>query len=222
MMDEKPMVPLRFERQTETEMRSTVQQWYARLIERRSVRQFSTDPVPRDIIETCIQSAATAPSGANLQPWHFAAVQDPAMKTRIRDAAELEERTFYESRAPEEWKTVLKPFGTDASKPYLEKAPWLIAIFAVNSFENEAGQKQQTYYPKESVGIATGILISALHHAGLATLAHTPSPMNFLNDLLDRPKSEKPFLLLVVGYPDADAMVPALSKKTLPEFATFF
>ena len=219
-MDEKPMVPLVFQRRTEAEMRSAAQSFQALMSSRRTVRHFSAEPVPADIIEACLQTAGSAPSGANLQPWHFVAVQDPAMKARIREHSEIEEKAFYESRAPEEWKKVLKKFGTDAIKPYLEKAPWLIAIFAVNSFENEQGQKQQTYYPKESVGIATGFLISALHQAGLATLTHTPSPMNFLNDLLDRPKTEKPFLLLIAGYPEEEAKVPELAKKPLSEIAT--
>ena len=216
------MVPLEFKRRTEEEMRAAAQGYRATMSTRRTVRSFSGDPVPRDIIETCIMAAGTAPSGANLQPWHFVAVQDPAIKARIREAGEAEERAFYESRAPDEWKEVLRPFGTNASKPFLEKAPWLIAIFAVNSFENNAGEKQQTYYPKESVGIATGMLISALHQAGLATLTHTPSPMNFLNDLLGRPKTEKPFLLLIAGYPDEDALVPELSKKPFNEIATIW
>lgn len=220
-MDEKPMVPLAFERRPEAEMRSAATSYLEAVQTRRTVRHFSDDPVPRDIIETCIKAAVTMPSGANLQPWHFVAVSDPAMKSKIRESGELEERAFYESRAPEDWKAVLKPFGTDAIKPYLERAPWLIAIFAVNSFTNEAGRKQQTYYPKESVGIATGVLISALHQAGLVTLTHTPSPMNFLNELLERPKTEKPFLLLIAGYPEKDARVPKLTRKPFDEIATF-
>lgn len=214
------MVPLAFSRRTEAEMRTAAREFQALMSGRRTVREFSADPVPADIIEACLKTAGSAPSGANLQPWHFVAVQDAAMKSRIREHSEVEERAFYESRAPDEWKKVLEKFGTDAIKPYLEKAPWLIAIFAVNTFENEAGQKQQTYYPKESVGIATGFLISALHQAGLATLTHTPSPMNFLNDLLGRPKSEKPFLLLIAGYPEEGAQVPELSKKPFGEIAT--
>jgi len=215
------MVPLTFARRSEEQMRAAAASLLETSQSRRTVRQFSDDPVPRDIIATCIKTAVTSPSGANLQPWHFVAVSDPAMKSKIREAGEAEERAFYQSRAPEAWKQVLKPFATNAIKPYLEIAPWLIAIFAVNSYEREDGESQQTYYPKESVGIATGMLISALHQAGLATLTHTPSPMNFLNNLLDRPKTEKPFLLLVAGYPAEDAVVPQLSRKPFDEIATF-
>jgi len=220
-MEEKPQVPLVFRRRVEAEMRAAATDFRATMSARRTVRRFAPDPVPRDIIEACIQTAVTAPSGANLQPWHFVAVSDPAMKSRIREAGEAEERAFYESRAPEAWKEVLKPFGTDAIKPYLEIAPWLIAVFSVNAFQREDGEVQQTYYPKESVGIATGFLIAALHQAGLATLTHTPSPMNFLNTLLDRPTTEKPFLLLVVGYPATDATVPQLDRKPFEQIATF-
>ena len=214
------MVPLVFKRKTETEMRAAALAFHQRMSNRRTVRQFSDEPVPRDIIEACIKTAASMPSGANLQPWHFVAVQDPVVKSQIRKHSEIEERAFYESRAPDEWKKVLKQFGTDAIKPYLERAPWLIAVFAVNSFDKEDGSKQQAYYPKESVGIATGVLIAALHQAGLVTLTHTPSPMNFLNKLLNRPAAEKPFLLLIAGYPDANAEVPQLSKKSFNEIAT--
>ena len=220
-MDKKPMVPLSFVRRSEEQMRAAADTFLAELSSRRTVRQFSADPVPRDIIETCIKTAVTAPSGANLQPWHFVAVSDPAMKSKIREAGEAEERMFYQSRAPEAWKEVLRPFGTDAVKPYLETAPWLIAVFSVNAFKREDGSQQQTYYPKESVGIATGVLISALHQAGLVTLTHTPSPMNFLNTLLKRPKTEKPFLLLIAGYPAQGATVPRLQRKPFNEIATF-
>lgn len=215
------MVPLIFKRRDEATMRADARAHYEMIRTRRTVRDFSTDPVPREIIEDCIRAAGTAPSGANLQPWHFAAVGDPEVKRRIREASEVEEREFYASRAPDEWLNVLKPFGTDAIKPFIEKAPWLIPIFSVNSFINEAGEKQQTYYPKESVGIATGFLIYALHAAGLVTLTHTPSPMNFLNGILNRPATEKPFLLLIVGYPSEDALVPDNTRKPLEEFTTF-
>lgn len=220
-MDDKPMVPLVFKRRSEEEMRRSSLAYLEASVSRRSVRTFSSDPVPRDIIENCIKAAATSPSGANLQPWHFVAVSDPAVKARIRAAGEQEERAFYERRASDAWKEVLRPFRTDANKPYLETAPWLIAIFTVNSFVKPDGEKQQTYYPKESVGIATGVLISALHQAGLATLTHTPSPMNFLNQLLERPSAEKPFLLLIVGYPEEGTQVPAISRKSVAEIATF-
>ena len=202
-------------------MREAAAAFYAELRTRRTVRDFSSETVPREVIADCIRAAGTAPNGANLQPWHFVAVSDPILKGQLRAAAEEEEREFYERRASAEWKAVLAPLGTHAEKPFLERAPWLIAIFAVNSFENRAGKKQQTYYPKESVGIATGFLIAALHRAGLATLTHTPSPMGFLNEILGRPASEKPFLLLVVGYPAAGAQVPDITKKRLHEIATF-
>lgn len=215
------MVPLIFKRRDEATMRANARAHYEMIRTRRTVREFSADPVPREIIEDCIRAAGTAPSGANLQPWHFAAVSDPEVKRKIREASEVEEREFYGSRAPDEWLDVLKPFGTDAIKPFIEKAPWLIPIFAVNSFITEAGEKQQTYYPKESVGIATGFLINALHAAGLVTLTHTPSPMNFLNGILNRPATEKPFLLLIVGYPSEGAQVPDNTRKPLEEIATF-
>ncbi|MDA8528715.1 nitroreductase family protein [Opitutaceae bacterium] len=220
-MDSKPMVPLNFERRDEATMRVAAKAHYEAIRTRRTVREFSSDPVPREVIENCILAAGTAPSGANLQPWHFAAVSNPAVKREIREASEIEEREFYESRAPEEWLNVLKPFRTDAIKPFIEMAPWLIPVFSVNSFLNEKGRKQQTYYPKESVGIATGFLINALHAAGLVTLTHTPSPMNFLNNILKRPPSEKPFLLLIVGYPAEGVQVPDNIRKPLEEIATF-
>ena len=215
------MVPLNFTRRDEAAMRAAARAHYEMIRTRRTVRDFSTDPVPREIIEDCIRAAGTARSGANLQPWHFAVVGDPEVKRQIREASEVEEREFYEGRAPDEWLNVLKPFGTDAIKPFIETAPWLIPIFAVNSFINEAGRKQQTYYPKESVGIATGFLINALHAAGLVTLTHTPSPMNFLNGILNRPANEKPFLLLIVGYPSEGAQVPDNTRKPLEEITTF-
>ena len=183
---------------------------------RRTVRDFDARPVPREVIEHCIAAAGTAPSGANLQPWHFVAVSDPQVKRRIREAAEAEEREFYERRAPEEWLEALKPIGTDWQKPFLETAPWLIAIFVRKWGRDEAGGKVKHYYPAESVGIATGLLITALHTAGLATLTHTPSPMGFLNEILGRPAdAERPFLLLVVGHAAEGARVPAIERKTI-------
>ncbi len=156
-----------------------------------------------------------------MQPWHFVAVQDAALRRRIREEAEVEERAFYEGRAGEEWLEDLQALGTDSDKPFLERAPWLIAIFAERYRRLPGGGKRSNYYVQESVGIATGFLIAGLHHAGLATLTHTPSPMGFLNRILDRPKNEKPFLLLVVGYPSADAQVPMITKKSLAEFTSF-
>lgn len=201
------------------EMQQRSQEYLAELQRRRTVRDFSADPVSRDIIENCIRAAATAPSGANQQPWKFIAVSDPALKQRIRTAAEQEEYEFYHERAPQEWLDALTPFQTDWHKPFLETAPWLIAIFAETYSFHEDGSKRKHYYVQESVGIATGFLIAALHHAGLATLTHTPSPMKFLNDLLERPVQERPFLLLVVGYPATEAEVPDITKKPFDEIA---
>ncbi len=203
------------------EMQQRADDFYAELRRRRTVRDFSDRPVPRAVIETCLRTAGTAPNGANLQPWHFVVVSDPALKRRIRAAAEAEEREFYTGRAPQDWLDALAPLGTDANKPFLETAPCLIAIFAQAFGIGADGKKVKHYYVTESVGIATGFLIAALHHAGLVTLTHTPSPMGFLNDLLGRPENERPFLLLVVGYPSASATVPAITKKPLDEIATF-
>ncbi|MHB8133639.1 MAG: nitroreductase family protein [Anaerolineaceae bacterium] len=188
---------------------------------RRTVRQFSNRPVERKIIEDCLLAAGTAPNGANLQPWHFVVVSDPQMKSRVRIGAEEEEREFYSRRASQEWLKALEPFGTDADKPYLEIAPYLIVIFAQKTSLDPEGSPVKNYYVQESVGIATGILITALHNAGLATLTHTPSPMGFLNEILGRPENEKPFLVLVAGYPAEDAVVPIVTKKSLDEIATF-
>jgi nitroreductase len=189
---------------------------------RRTVRSFDARPVPRETIAECIAAAGTAPSGANLQPWHFVAVSDPDIKRRIRVAAEEEERQFYQRRASKEWLEALAPLGTDSNKPFLEEAPWLIAVFVQKWGKTFSGRKVKHYYPTESVGIATGILITALHHAGLATLTHTPSPMGFLNEILGRPTdSERPFLLLVVGYPATDARVPDIERKSISVIADF-
>ena len=203
------------------EMQQRADDFYAELRGRRSVRDFSDRPVPRGVIETCLRTAGTAPNGANLQPWHFVVVADPAVKQRIREAAEAEEREFYSGRAPQDWLDALAPLGTDADKPFLETAPYLIAIFAQSYGIGPNGKKVKHYYVTESVGIATGFLIAALHHAGLATLTHTPSPMGFLGKLLGRPEHERPFLLLVVGYPADGATVPAITKKAPDEIATF-
>jgi len=188
---------------------------------RRTVRHFSDRPVPRKIIEECLLTAGTAPSGANLQPWHFVVVSDPKVKYQIRIAAEEEEKEFYNRRATQEWLEALVPLGTDANKPFLETAPYLIIIFGKNHTELHDGRKVKNYYVNESVGIATGMLITALHNAGLVSLPHTPSPMKFLNAVLNIPPDEKPFLLLVTGFPAENAEVPVLRKKTLEEIATF-
>ena len=203
------------------EMRQRVEAFYADVRRRRSIREFSDRPVPRDIIDTALEAAATAPSGANLQPWHMVVVSGAETKRKIRAAAEAEEREFYAHRASKEWLAALEPLGTDDSKPFLETAPYLIAIFLQKYGELPDGRKVKHYYPVESTGLATGILITALHHAGLATLTHTPSPMKFLNEILERPKSERPFLLLVVGYPADDARVPDIKRKSLDEFTSF-
>ena len=203
------------------EMRQRLNDFYTEVNRRRTVREFSDRAVPRDIIETALMAANTAPSGANLQPWHFVAVSGAATKQKIRDAAEIEEREFYEHRATPEWLAALEPIGTDSNKPFLETAPYLIAVFLQKFGVLEDGRKVKHYYPTESTGLATGILITALHQAGLVCLTHTPSPMKFLNEILDRPKSERPFLLLVTGYPADDAEVPDINRKLLEEFTSF-
>jgi len=203
------------------EMRKRAEEFHALLERRRTVREFSERPVPRQIIEDCIMAAGTAPNGANKQPWHFVVVESPDLKTQIREAAEKEEQEFYHRRAPQDWLEDLIPFGTDEHKPFLEKAPYLIAIFAESYALDEKGNKEKNYYVKESVGIATGMLITAIHYAGLASLTHTPSPMKFLNKLCKRPENEKPFLLLVVGYPADNVKVPDISKKPLEEISSF-
>jgi len=188
---------------------------------RRSVRQFSDRPVPLEVITSCVMTAGSAPSGANLQPWHFVVITDPEVKHQIRVAAEREEYEFYHHRAPKAWLEALAPLGTDEHKPYLETAPFLIAIFSQSYGVGSEGRRVKHYYAKESVGIATGFLIAALHHVGLVCLTHTPSPMGFLNEVLNRPAQEKPFLLLVVGYPAEDAVVPNIGRKSLQEIASF-
>lgn len=195
--------------------------FYEDVKRRRTVRDFSDRPVPREVIEYCLRAAGTAPNGANLQPWHFVAVSDPAIKRKIREAAEEEERAFYSGKAPQEWLDALAPLGTDEHKPFLETAPWLIVIFGESYGELPDGRKVKHYYTQESVGIATGILITAVHHAGLVSLTHTPSPMGFLNEILGRPARERAFLILVVGYPAEGATVPDISKKPLDAIATF-
>lgn len=194
---------------------------YARLRTRRTVQHFSDRPVPRAAIEAAIRAAGTAPNGANQQPWTFVAVSDPAVKRSIREAAESEERAFYAHRAPEEWLEALAPLGTDADKPFLETAPWLIAVFAQVHGVAPDGSKVKHYYVQESVGIAVGLLVATLHEAGLATLTHTPSPMRFLSAQLGRPANERPYLLLVVGHPAEGAKVPVIEKKPLDEIAVF-
>ena len=192
------------------------------LSNRRTIRDFSDKPIEREVIENCIKTAGTAPSGANMQPWHFVLISDPTIKKQIRVAAEKEEKEFYEKRSPKEWLEALAPLGTDNNKPYLETAPYLIAIFMQRYGKPPDGREVKHYYGLESVGIATGMLITAIHDAGLASLTHTPSPMGFLNQILKRPKNERPFLLLVVGRPTKDAKVPDIKRKDINEIMTEF
>jgi len=214
-------IRLKFNEVPEADMLNRAQAICDELRRRRTVRDFSDRAVPRSVIEACVRAAGSAPSGANLQPWHFVVVSDPATKCKIRAAAEEEEREFYTTRAPQEWLDALAPLGTDANKPFLETAPFLIAIFVQSYGVLPDGRKVKNYYASESVGIATGMLITALHHSGLATLTHTPSPMGFLNGILNRPDNERPFLLLVAGYPASGAQVPTITKKPLDEIATW-
>jgi nitroreductase len=207
-----------YARLSEPDMMARLDAFQRLMATRRTIRDFSETPVPRVLIETAIKAAGTAPSGANFQPWHFVAISDPSTKRAIREAAEEEERAFYQERASHEWLDALAPLGTDAQKPFLETAPWLIAVFA-----QKKGDHGKNYYVTESVGLATGMLITALHSVGLGTLTHTPAPMTFLRDICERPETEKPFVLLVVGYPADGCTVPAhaLEKKSLDEIATF-
>ena len=221
-MSKYPFVSLPgYEEYSIEEMRKRLGDFYTDMNRRRTVREFSDRPVPRDIIENALRAAGTAPSGANLQPWHFVVVSGTDTKERIRAAAEIEEKEFYEHRASAEWLAALEPLGTDTSKPFLETAPYLIAVFLQKFGHLPDGRKVKHYYPVESTGLAAGILITALHRAGLVCLTHTPAPMGFLNEVLDRPKSERPFLLLVTGYPADDATVPNNSRKELDEFVSF-
>lgn len=213
-------VPLDFDRLDHTTTRARARAFYEHMTQRRSVREFSKDPVPIDAIEDAIRTAGTAPSGAHLEPWHFVVVTDTDIKTKIRIAAEEEERKNYSGRMPQEWLDVLAPLGTDAVKAHIEDAPAIIVVFAVRRPADGAGRKRN-YYVSESVGIATGMLIAALHQAGLATLTHTPNPMHFLRELLGRPKNETPFVLLPVGYPAAGCQVPDLKRKPLDAIRTW-
>ena len=203
------------------EMQKRSKEFLKEIVRRRTVRDFSEEPVPRDIIENCIKAAGSSPSGANHQPWHFVVVTDPDIKTDIRKAAEEEERLLYNERAPNEWLEALAPLGTDENKPFLEIAPYLIVVFAESYSLDTDDNKIKNYYVSESVGIATGILITALHNAGLVTLTHTPSPMNFLRRILRRGKNERAFLILVTGFPVEDAKVPVLEKKNFEDYTSF-
>ena len=221
-MTEPKFIPLvTFQEFPPDEMQARAESFYQEMARRRTVREFSSRPVPRSVIENALRTAGTAPNGANLQPWHFVVVSDAEIKRRIRVAAEQEEREFYTGRAPQEWLDALAPLGTDEHKPFLETAPYLIAIFAESYGVLADGRRVKHYYVNESVGIACGFLIAALHHAGLVSLTHTPSPMNFLNEILGRPAHERPFLLLVVGYPAGDCRVPDITKKSLDQISTW-
>ena len=197
-------------------------QFYHQLNQRRSVREFSNHPVPRRVIENLIRTASTAPSGAHKQPWTFCAISDPKLKSKIREAAESEEKKSYQERMSDRWKEDLMPIGTDMHKPFLEIAPWLIIVFKKAFDRDDDGNKMNNYYVNESIGIACGMLISAIHQAGLATLTHTPSPMNFLTRILDRPENERAFLLLPVGFPANPTFVPDLKRKSLTEVSVFY
>ena len=205
------------------EMLSRSEKFYQEIKRRHTIREFSDRLVDKKIIENCIKAAGTAPSGANHQPWYFTAISDPKTKSAIREAAEKEEKAFYEGRASDEWLDALAALGTDEDKPYLETAPWLISIFAQQKGGVSVEDQNKNYYVRESVGIATGFLINALHHSGLVTLTHTPKPMNFLNEICNRPKTDKAYILLVVGYPAKDASIPehAMLKKSLDDISSF-
>jgi nitroreductase len=216
-----PFVPLDHRRRPVDEMRATGREFLAEMERRRSVRMIAADPVPLDLIETAIETASTAPSGAHRQPWRFVVTGDPAVKRRIRAAAEAEERTNYlEHRMNDEWQEALAPLGTDHHKEFLELAPWIVVLFEQRWSFHDDGAKRTHYYVKESCGIAAGLFVTALHRAGLVTLTHTPSPMAFLNEVLGRPRHERPFVLFPVGYPVDGALVPDLRRKPLDEVRT--
>ena len=221
-MDKYKFIPLpAYHEYPVEEMRKRAKAFREDMQRRRTIRTFSTRPVAREIIEECIRTAGTAPNGANMQPWHFVVVSDPDVKKKIREGAEDEEQEFYSRRASQEWLQALAPLGTDWKKSFLEDAPYLIVIFGLSNTILPDGKKLKNYYMPESVGIAAGMLITAVHNAGLASLTHTPSPMAFLNKILKRPSNERPFLILVTGYPAEETMVPDISKKTLDEITTF-
>ena len=221
-MTKYPFVPHpTWEEYPPAEMKRRSAEFFDAINQRRTVREFSDRPVPADVIENALRAAGTAPSGANLQPWHFAVVTNAAIKKQVRDAAEIEEKEFYEHRASPEWLAALEPLGTDSNKPFLETAPCIIAVFLQKYGLLPDGRKVKHYYPVESTGLASGILITALHMAGLVCLTHTPSPMKFLNKILHRPVSDRPFLLLVAGYPADNATVPDIGRKALEEFVSF-
>lgn len=221
-MSDYPFVPYTPPRLPPEEMRRRAEAFYAEMDSRRSVRHFSADPVPRELIELAIRTASTAPSGAHRQPWRFVAVSDAAIKKAIREAAEHEERISYEEgRMPEEWLRAVAPMGTDWRKPYLETVPWIVVAFEELYGFEEDGSKRKNYYVKESIGLACGLFIAAIHRMGLVTLTHTPSPMKFLNEVLGRPQNEKPVILFPIGYAAEDARVPDLERKALEEVSVW-
>ncbi len=221
MSDEPRFIPYHPGRRPLAEMAARAAEFEALMAGRRSVRSFSAEPVPRVLIERAIRTAASAPSGAHRQPWRFVAVSEPATKRRIRVAAEAEERESYDGRMPEAWLAALRPLGTDWRKPYLETVPWIVVVFEERHGVDESGATVKNYYVKESVGVACGLFIAALHNMGLATLTHTPSPMGFLSRILGRPEHEKPYILFPIGFPAADAEVPDLRRKRLDEVAVW-
>jgi len=216
-----PHVQLKFDSSDVETLRVRSEDFYLSMNKRRSVRDFSEQIIPKEVIENIVKTAATAPSGAHKQPWTFCVISNQELKKKIRKAAEAEEKESYDSRMSEQWLKDLEPIGTDWEKPFLETAPYIIVVFK-KIYDEEEGQKKTNYYVNESVGIACGFLISAIHQAGLVTLTHTPSPMNFLSEILDRPKNERPYLLLPVGYPSEETYVPKLERKNLEEVAVFF
>ena len=218
-MDKYPFVPHHFDRYEPDDMRQRADEFYARMDGRRSIREFSDEPVPRELVETAIRTASTAPSGAHKQPWRFVAISDPEIKRRIRIAAEEEEKNTYQNRMSQEWRDALAPLGTDWNKPFLEIVPWIVVVFEeLYGFDAE-GNKSKNYYVPQSVGLACGLFIASLHSMGLATLTHTPSPMGFLSKILGRPKNEKPYILFPIGYPAEGVTVPDLRRKSLEEVA---
>jgi iodotyrosine deiodinase len=216
-----PFIDLAFTRLTLAESRARAAAFFEEMNRRRTTRQFATDPVPRDLIELAIRTAGTAPSGAHQQPWTFVAVADPELKRRIREAAEREERAFYHGRAPREWIEAVAPLGTDEHKPHLTDAPWVVVLFRQTHGVNADGSTRPFYYTQESCGIAAGLFVAAVHRMGLVTLTHTPSPMGFLSELLDRPANERAMLVMPVGYPAAGAQVPDLVRKPLDAIAVW-
>jgi len=213
-------IELDFKEFSEDEMQARAVEFNSLMQRRRTVRDFSSRAVPRAVIDACLKTAGSAPSGANRQPWHFALISDASIKQKIRSAAEAEEEEFYTKRAPQDWLDALAPLGTDSDKPFLEHAPYLIVVFAQKFALDAQGHKQKNYYVTESAGIASGLLLAALHNAGLATLTHTPSPMKFLNTILERPNTEKPLMVIVTGYPKTEAKVPDIQRKAFSDFVS--